>query len=99
MKNKIAGIVGAIIAVFALMGGLWAMEDRYAKDNELNLLSERLEIKIVEDKIYNLQKRVWSLEDRYGGKGVPDAPLTIRMEYRELLKEITNEKNKMKSGD
>jgi hypothetical protein len=96
MKKRLLQIVSAITVVLGVIGGSWAINDRFAKQCDLDLLSSRLEQKIVADQIYQMQRRQWMLEDRYGGPGVPVAPPVIKAEYRELLAAIERLKRKRK---
>lgn len=95
ITNRIVQAASIIIAITSICTGIWAVDDRYAKDTEVVLLAARLEQKIVADRIAQLQDRIWALEDRYGGKGVPSADAAIRAEYRHLLKQIEVEKRKL----
>lgn len=85
LLNKIIAI---IIALGTLIGGAIAYDAKKADQSEVDLLSERLEQKIVIDRIYNLQRRIWDLEDRYDGVGIPNAPIEVKKEYRELKQEL-----------
>ena len=52
--------------IVAILGGMAGIEDRYAKDGELKLVSVRLSQKILSDRISQLQIRIWQLEVQYG---------------------------------
>jgi hypothetical protein len=88
MSNKVKTALAIVIGFISIIGSVAAYDARVAKQCDLEMLSSRLEQKIIADRIYQLQQRVWMLEDRFGGPGVPIAPPTVRKEYRHLLAEI-----------
>ena len=68
------------VAVLAALGGsVVAIEDRYAKAVELEHLSDRLEIKILEDEHRYLRRRLWTWYNQYCG-----APYCERAQYRNI---------------
>lgn len=95
LHNKIVQAVSVLTAVFGLIAGMWMVEDRYAKAQDVIYVAARLEQKINSDKLDNIQRRIWMLEDRYGGQGVPKAPPEIKNEYRELVRELDALKRKL----
>jgi len=53
-KKTIFSVVGAVAAGFAILGGLWAFEDRYAKSVEIT----ELEVQVVQSlQEYNVQQQ------------------------------------------
>lgn len=91
MAKKIYSVIGAIAVLVGIIFGVNAYETKFATAEDIKqircdieLLGERLENKILEDKIHDLNRRVWALEDRYGGDGVLLAPTEVRSQYREL---------------
>jgi hypothetical protein len=62
----------SILAIVgAAGGGVWALETRYALDGELQQIAGRLDSKILRDRYYWLQQRLWAIQDRLGeGCGV-----------------------------
>lgn len=95
MLKKIITIVSFLIVLGGAVGGLMAWSDTFAKQCDLEVLSSRLEQKILDDRLHNLQQRMWSLEDRYGGPEVPLAPNEIKIEYRQLKLELEAVKRKL----
>ena len=74
----------AITGIPALYeAGTW-VDGRYALQERLILVEQRLEEKIDSDKALVLQQRQWTLEDRYQGDGVPSAPPSVKEEYRQV---------------
>jgi len=95
MNKKIISIAGAIVLLGTLVTMCFAVNAYFAKDAEVQLLSMRLDNKIIQDQIYDLQKRIWALEDRYQGKQMPNY---IRDEIRIMRKEIEDLNRKLKKG-
>lgn len=101
MKKILAA--GTTLTLFlGIIGGIVMYDDRLAKSDELKevkgdieLLGKRLQQKIVSDRIHNLQKRIWALEDRYGGVGIPNAPQHIKGEYRQLRVDLEQAKREL----
>ena len=58
MSKKILSIAGAIVLLGSLVGMCFAVNAYFAKESEVQLISMRLENKIIEDRIYDLQKRI-----------------------------------------
>ena len=76
----LSGKLLSTVAVLAALGGsVVAIEDRYAKAVELEHLSDRLEIKILEDEHRYLRRRLWAFYDKYCG-----APYCERAQYRNI---------------
>jgi len=88
-------VCALILALAAITGGAIAYDKSKADQCDLDLLSSRLEQKIVEDRLHNIQRRIWALEERYG-IGVPNAPPEIKKEYQELKLELQSLEKKGK---
>ena len=69
----------------------------FAKASELELVAMRLEQKIVGDKVFDLKKRTWQLEDRNTDHDIIKWPKRDRDEYRLLMEQIKQEEQKLKS--
>lgn len=80
--ERIATFIGIIVT---LSGIYVAVDDRYAKADDLKQISKRLDIKIGEDRSNRIQERIWKLEDRY--KTPDKAPQHDREEWRKLEQE------------
>ena len=72
---RIQTTLGIVISVGTILGGLVAIDARYAKSSGIDNLSDqicrveqRLDQKIKTDRANSLQERMWRLEDRYGDK-------------------------------
>lgn len=57
------GILAAV-AVTVLMGSAVTAVEYFAKDADLALVAQRLEQKIQSDQMWQVQQRLWQLEDR-----------------------------------
>ena len=83
MNNWKTGL--AIVAtLFALTGGIAAALDYFARDSDLQLVADRLDQKIRNDQVYDIQQQLWQLEDRNPGVPVCDWPAHERDRYRKL---------------
>lgn len=94
-----------ILTITTLLGvvsaGLAAVDGRYAKERavaelsqQLIRLSQRLELKIQEDNITNMQNRIWNLEDRLRmGKGSDMDERILKEEKLNLEKAWTRLEN------
>ncbi|MEB3166890.1 MAG: hypothetical protein VKO65_09520 [Cyanobacteriota bacterium] len=101
----VAGNIAPILTITTLLGvisaGLAAVDGRYAKDRnvaelsqQLIKVSQRLELKIQEDNITNMQNRIWNLEDRIRqGKGSDLDERILREEKVNLEKAWTRLEN------
>ena len=85
-------IVGFLIALTTLVGTAFTVDNRYAKDQQVKKVEQkvqkvekRLDVKILKDRANALQERIWKLEDRYNGKKIPT---TIKEELRKNKAEL-----------
>ena len=91
-----------IISVCVLFGFAFGAITYFATAEDLDMLAMRLDQKILDDRIFTIQKRIWQLEDRYPQQPDcrtwtgPTAPRD-REEYRRLLMEL-NKLKKMQQG-
>lgn len=92
--ESIVSICGLIAIVFSVY---FYIDSRYALAGTVALLSDRLEIKILDDKEKNLRQRIWDYEDRYEDeRKMPDI---AKKEYRELKEEKEKISDKLKQLD
>lgn len=103
--KRISAVVGAIAVLAGLIFGINAYETKFATAGDISnirtdieLLGERLENKIQEDRLHAIQERIWKLEDRYGGVMVPQAPASVMEYYRELRYQLELIKSKIQKG-
>lgn len=95
--KKLTSILGICVAIITIFGGFIAVDAHYAEKTEVQLISQRLDQKILQDRLHNVQDRIWRLEDRY--QTIENMPDLVREEYRKLLLEkeqILNELQNMK---
>lgn len=96
MKEKLA-LIGALILIIGTCFGVYFyFESRYAHAGDMQKameviqkVSTRLDYKIIEDRLTNVRKDIYAIEDRYcPDKSKPctekDMPEIVRTRYREL---------------
>ena len=110
--KRVLMILALITSIAAVVGIGAAVDARYAKSATVSQVSERLERKIDQDRLDDLQKRMWSIEDRWGERFIVEknrihddmAELLqfmtpeARDHYRELEKEYKALTEKQKTG-
>ena len=96
MSKLIQHAIALLALVSMLFGGYFYVDSRYALAGDVKNLSERLENKIIEDKLSNIQQRIWKIDDRYEEKIMPDS---VKEEYRQLIEDKTDLLNKLKATD
>jgi len=93
---KITKLITIIITIIVALAGFisttYVLDARWAKADDVQQLSLRLDLKILTDRSNAIQERLWKLEDRYGA-GVPGIPLSevpdlIKEEFRKLQEEL-----------
>lgn len=77
-------IIGTIVGLITIAGALFAVDQRYAKSQDVELVSVRLELKILQDRFNDINMRIWKLEDRYRGQPTPNE---VTEEIRKLKQE------------
>ncbi len=92
--KKLTLIIGLLISLSTVGGIVIALDSRWAKTETVEQLSMRLDQKIVTDRISQLQERIWSIEDRYEGKTMPD---DIKDVLRRLRQEISDLERQLES--
>lgn len=93
MTGKMIAFVAALATVIScVVGGVIAIETRYAHCQDLQKTDKRLDLKIRGDKLDTLQKRYWAFEDRYGKE--PADPL-IKQDMREQQATIQREQKEI----
>lgn len=82
-----------IISICVLFGIAFGAISYFATADDLEQVAMRLDQKIMDDRIFSIQKRIWQLEDRYPGQ--PDCSTwhgptadRDRQEYRRLKMEL-----------
>lgn len=77
-------IIGIVVGLITIAGALFAVDQRYAKSQDVELVSVRLELKILQDRYNDINSRIWKLEDRYRGQA---SPPEVVEEIRKLKQE------------
>jgi len=63
--RRIMAILALVIALGSVAGVLAKFDSRYAKAATLSAVEDRLDEKIIQDRMEKLQERMWALEDRW----------------------------------
>jgi hypothetical protein len=107
--KMISGGITAVTAfVAALYGGAhwhntnfaWQeyVDSRFEEHVILIMMNDnRISQSMASDEIVKTRERLYQLEDRYGGIGVPKAPVSVQEEYRALQEKKDDAKKKLKS--
>ncbi len=64
-RSTIASVATVILFIGSIVSGMMFLENRYAKAGDLQVVKTALHIKIAEDRSFQLQTRVWDLEDKH----------------------------------
>jgi len=80
-------ILGTTISTGVLIGMLYSagqwIDQRYAHNDDVQLIDMRLEQKIQSDRIYQIRQQLFQMEREYP-KGLPTAPPSVQDQYRRL---------------
>ena len=95
LSSSTSLILTTLALISAIGGGAYWLESRYARAESVSQLANRLDYKILEDRYYQLQSRLWRLEDRYGSN-CHLATNEVRNECRELSHAIEVIKDRLK---
>ena len=89
--NKAATIITILIGIPIIVSTIIAFENHWASAEDMKnvqqsivQINKRLDQKILEDRLSNIQNRIWILEDRYKNT---DMPVEIKKIYRSLVTE------------
>ena len=63
--RTLATTVGMILILSTAVGGIVAADTRYAKASYVSEVEERLDVKIIQDKMASITERMWKIEDRW----------------------------------
>ena len=95
MRKKILSIAGAIVLLGSLVTMCFAVNAYFAKDSDFQLLSMRLDNKIIMDKINYWQTKIDRIKEKYEGKTIPPE---AQRRIRDAEKEIKELERKLKKG-
>ena len=62
---KLVPYLSAFMLIVAIGGVMMGWESRYAKANEVAMIAERLDQKIIQDRMESIQERMWKMEDKW----------------------------------
>lgn len=86
-----------VISLTVIVGAGAKLDRRWAKADQLVMVAQRLDQKIIQDRINAIQERLWHLENKYGNT-VVNMPEAIRDQYRRLLKEMKDLEKRLKKS-
>jgi len=96
--NNYKSILAVIVTLVTLGGVIIAMEQHYAKASDVQQIECSLNLYILSQRADQLQQRIWTIEDRYQNKEMPqevkDSYRKAVEERRQILKEIEIIKSK-----
>jgi len=95
-NNTVIKTCTAILVLAALASGAIAYDNTKADKEYVDEVYESVKQLSVGIRINNLQRRIWDLEERYGGPGLPNAPKEVKKEYQELKLELRSLEKKSK---
>lgn len=93
IKHAFSSAVAFLVSLATVVTFLYYIDDRWAKAKDLAYVEMRLDQKILSDRLYDLQQRLWMLEDRYGEE--KEMPEEVRTEYRKLKQEYESIKRQL----
>lgn len=95
MENKMKTIA-SVISIATFVGVIWGAQSflytTFALAKDLQQVTQRIDIIVLEDELTNKQKRLWTLEDRYEDKYLPP---DRKQEMRELDSDIDKLKKEL----
>lgn len=94
LKFRIKENIQIIIAIGVFIGMIMSSISYFAKASDLQLVSLRLEQKIVSDQVMDINRQMWQLEDRNIGKAFDVWPQRDKNEYRLLRERLERAKKK-----
>ena len=80
--KKVSVIVGICVGIATLIGAYYTFDCTYSRASWTKKIELRLDKKILQDRLYYLQERIWKLEDRYGRENACELD-----EYRRLIRD------------
>lgn len=85
-------ILTTALALVSFAGIIWGaqtyLHNNFASAGEVQQLEKRLDVKILEDRLFIIQDRIWRLEDRYEDNQMPK-------EVKEQHRVLVDDKNKL----
>ena len=87
LNGAVQKTLTVLLVLFGVIGGVVGANSYFAKATDLVLVSERLDIKILNDQYNNVRERMWMLEAKYGDM-CKDAPPEVKKEHQKLQLEL-----------
>ena len=83
-------VLSSVMAVIVFAGFVWSaqtyLHENYASASDVKRIEDRLDSKILEDRLFNVQERIWRIEDRYERK---EMSIDAKEQRRLLIDEKT----------
>ena len=86
-----------VTSIATILSSAFFIDARYAQSAEVQLVEQRLDQKIIQDRADNLQQRIWKFEDRFGSES--KMKQEIKDEYRQLKEDLQKLEQKLKVLD
>jgi hypothetical protein len=97
--NKLCKQLTALAGIIAIcFSAYFFIDNRYALAQKVNQIEQRLDYKILSDRLDAVYERIWKFDDRYAGNE-DKMPVYDRDEYRRLNSERQKIMEKMKALD
>ena len=103
--KKTGSIIGAILTIASLIGVAFAVDSHFAKAEELSYVSDRLEHKIISDRITDIDERLWKIESRWQDQfqkennrfpnGIDELLQYMNEDAREYYKKLKKERDEL----
>src|SRR3990167_9158691 len=82
-----------VVAISGIGAGYYTLDQTYARESKVAAIDQRLQQKIVGDRMYELQRQLWALEDRHGKdcKNASDRVKEMCRSVKQQLQEAQDE--------
>lgn len=106
ISSHLGVILGLLSLISSLFGGFFFLDGRYAKATDTKEIKEqtrkveqRLENKIILDRVDKLQERIWKYQDRYGDRLEKAKDKLIIEEYKKIQDERDRLEKSLDKGE
>ena len=84
--NQWKALLAVVSTLLVIMFGVWKLDDRHASAGAVREMNQEFTIFKAEDRLNNVQKRMWDMEARFGYE--PETmPEGVKKEYWRLSSE------------
>lgn len=85
--KKVSSYLNILVMLCSLIGGYIAVDAHYAKQEEFRKLEVRFEMKLLNDRLTNVQERIWKLDNSTDALAIAEKKM-LQKEYEDLRHEI-----------